>query len=209
MQEPYWWYVLRVKKDKERQVISDFIAAFKSIKPDCEYDVFIMESEKYYHNGKTILGKQYLKRPVFPDYVFIATTLPQEQFVILFGEFIKNSANIIKLLRYPNTSNSVNSQKCRYALSDEERMAMEIRFPNHHCLGRSVGKIVGDRLYITLGPLVGKVGLVQKACDVNSARDYDFIVRKIDRHHRTAIIEMVLFNRPMPMTVALEIIEKR
>lgn len=212
MQEPYWWYVLRVKQGKEHKVISEFTAAFENLKIDCEYEIFILESEQYYHNGKRIVGRQYKKRPVFPNHVFIATTLSQDEFIKRFSEFIFNSANIVKLLKYPNITKSAGSQgyrKNQYALYDEERIAMERRFPDHHCMGYSLGKIDGDKLTITLGPLVGKIGLISQI-DLSEALDsgYDFVVRKIDRHHRTAAIESTMFNRPMPMTIALEVTEK-
>ncbi len=210
MQEPYWWYVLRVKQGKERKVITDLTKAFRLINVKCEYDIFILESEQYYHKGKKIADRQYLKRPAIPNHVFIATTLPQDDFVRLFGTLIYNSANIVRLLKYPNTVGGAQATlKSRYALYDEERFTMEQRFPDYHCLGHSVGKVESDKLIITFGPLVGKVGLISQIDLSNTLKKgYDFVVRKIDRHHRTAVVEMMMFNRPMPMTISLEVTEK-
>ena len=57
----------------------------------------------------------------------------------------------------------------------------------------SKGFIEGERVVIQEGPMQGLEGLI----------------RKIDRHKRTASIEVELFMRRVEVNVGLEIVEKR
>ena len=50
-----------------------------------------------------------------------------------------------------------------------------------------------DKVIITEGPLKGMEGMI----------------KKIDRHRRTAAIEIEMFDRKVLMNVGLEIVEKR
>jgi transcriptional antiterminator NusG len=60
-------------------------------------------------------------------------------------------------------------------------------------VGMSTGIIENDKVRILEGPLVGLEG----------------IVKKINRHKRTAVLKMELFDRVMQVEVGLEITEKR
>ena len=57
----------------------------------------------------------------------------------------------------------------------------------------SIGYIEGDRIIITGGPLVGREGGI----------------KKINRHHRVAQIEIDMFGQKQVVDVALEIVEKK
>jgi len=57
----------------------------------------------------------------------------------------------------------------------------------------SKGFIVGDKINVTEGPLLGMEGFI----------------KKIDRHKRIAIISLKLFERETDVSVGLEIVEKR
>lgn len=57
----------------------------------------------------------------------------------------------------------------------------------------SEGIIVGTKIMVTKGPLVGKEGYI----------------KKIDRHTRKAWLEMKMFGKEQTVEVGLEIVEKR
>lgn len=174
-----------VKANTEQKAVRNFQQAFELKKLPYELEAFCPESEQFYRSKKLrILGKTYIKRPLFPGYVFVETNMPSEVFRSEFSEYIKNSAEIIKLLKYGDSED--------IALHDEERQRFEFLLKGKRCLERSTGFIVGDKITITGGSLVGREGAI----------------KKINRHNRTADIEIDMFNRKQTTKVALEIVSK-
>lgn len=185
MQEPYWWYVLYVKANTEQKAVRNFQQAFELKKLPFELEAFCPESEQFYRSKKfRTLGKSYIKRPLFPGYVFIETNMPAKVFRSEFSEYIKNSEEIIRLLKYGDSDD--------IALRDEERQRFEFLLKGKRCLEHSTGFIVGDKITITGGTLAGHEGAI----------------KKINRHNRTADIEIDMFNRKQTLKVALEIVSK-
>ena len=64
---------------------------------------------------------------------------------------------------------------------------------DNHEIDISHGLIEGDRIIITDGPLEGKEAMI---C-------------KINRHKRTAVLDVEMFGSNVGVTVGLEIVEKR
>lgn len=185
MQEPYWWYVLFVKANSEKSVVNDISNFAIANKIQCEFEAFVPESEHYFRSKKNReIGKQYAKRPLFPGYVFIETNLPSQEFIEKFAQYIYNSEDVIKLLRYGNSD--------QIALSEEERQRFEYLFKGKRYLEHSQGYIEGDKVIVTFGPLVGHEGSI----------------KHINRHNRIAIIEFEMFGKSMTVKVALEIIKR-
>lgn len=184
MRDNYNWYVLYTKTNTESRVISDFTEAFNNRKLDYSVELFCPESEMYYRKSKDATGGTYKKRPLFPNYVFIETDMPENDFIKEFSDFIYKSNDIIRLLKYGTG---------RIAIAAEERMRFEYLFKGKRCLDRSVGIIVGDKITVTLGPLKGFEGLISH----------------INRHNRTATIQVEMFGGVIEAKVALEIVEKR
>ena len=185
MQEPYWWYVLFVKANSEKSVINDISNFAIANKIRGEFEAFVPESEHYFRSKKNReAGKHYAKRPLFPGYVFIETNLPAQEFIENFAQYIYNSEDVIKLLRYGNSD--------KIALSDEERQRFEFLFKGKRYLEHSQGYIEGDKVIVTFGPLVGHEGSI----------------KHINRHNRLAIIEFEMFGKLMTVKVALEIIKR-
>lgn len=185
MQEPYWWYVLFVRSQTEHKVVDSFKRAYERKEMSYELTVFCPESEKYYKDKSTrALGKIYQRRPLFPGYVFIETNMPADMFRPATYDIIYNSSDIIKLLRY-ESSNDI-------AISRQERIRLEYLLKGRHCVEHSTGYMEGDKIVITGGPLIGMEGNI----------------KKINRHHRSAQIEMDLFNKKQLINVALEIVSK-
>lgn len=185
LQEPYWWYILFVHSGSESHVISDMKTAFGRKAPDAAFDVFYPEAEQYYRSKKLqIPGHRYRRRPLFPGYVFIETDMPEDRFLYEFSDFIYHSEEIIRILK--NGAGGI-------ALPDGERRRFEYLLKGKRCLEHSVGYIIGDKIVVEAGPLVGREGIIQK----------------INRHNRDAIIEAELFGEKITMKIALEIIAKK
>ena len=184
MEEPYWWYVLFVRTNSERRVVREITDYVKANKFNFEFEAFIPESEYYYRNKKRELWKEYLKRPLFPGYVFIETDLQSQDFLKIFSQIFHNSLDIIKILRY--------GENGEIAISTEERRRLEYMFKGKRCFEHSQGFIVGDKVIIENGPLIGREGNI----------------KYINRHNRIAKVEFEMFGRSMFADVALEIVKK-
>ena len=186
MQEPYWWYVLYVRSNTEHKVVDSFQKTFNSKRLPYELEAFCPESEKYYKDKQSrTMGKTYQKRPLFPGYVFVETNMPSDVFQTTFFDAICYSTDIIRLLRYGLSGD--------IALRQDERHRFEFLLKGRRYIKHSIGYIEGDRIIITYGPLLGMEGHI----------------KKINRHHRSAQIEMDMFNQKQIVDVALEIIERR
>ncbi len=186
MQEPYWWYVLYVRSNTEHRVVESFQQTFRKKSLPYEIDVFCPESEKYYNNKMSrTLGRQYIKRPMFANYVFIETNMPALEFRGAVYDIIYNSSDIIRLLTYGGSG--------EIAVKYEERVRLEYLLKGKRCVEHSIGYIQGENIIVTGGPLMGREGSI----------------KKINRHHRVAQIEVDIFNQKQIIEVALEIISKK
>ncbi len=184
MRDNYNWYVLYTRTNAESRVMTDFSDAFKKRSLDYDIEPFCPESEFYYRKKCVEGGKIYKKRPLFPNYVFIETDMPEDAFLKLFSEFIYKSNDIVRILKYGSSG--------KIALDADERKRFEYLFKGKRCLEHSVGIIEGDTIKVTAGPLVGREGLITR----------------INRHNRMATINMNMFGGTVEAKVALEIVDK-
>ncbi len=186
MQEPYQWYVMYVRANSEQRVIADINRYIQKQTFDYEFDPFCPESEYYYRSKQDrLIGKSYRKRPLFPGYVFMETTMPPEVFVREFGAYIYGSQDIIRLLRMGSSHGNI-------ALPIDERRRLEFLLRGKRCLECSVGYIVGDKVTVEDGPLKG----------------YEGLITYINRHNRYADIELDMFGGKIKARVALEIVQR-
>lgn len=185
MKEPYWWYVLHVRSNKEHRVVENFQQAYEQTGLSYELRAFCPESERFYKTKQSqISQRKYIKRPLFSGYVFVETNMPSKEFRTVFNDLLYNSNDIIRLLRYGNSD--------EIALKKEERQRFEFLLKGKRAIEHSVGYIEGDKIIITGGGLMGMEGCI----------------RKINRHNRTADIEIDMFNKKQTIKVALEIVSK-
>ncbi len=186
MREPYWWYVLYVKSNTEHRALRSFQKSMLKKTLPYEIETFCPESEKFY-KGKHLrtLGKTYIRRPMFPGYIFVETNMLEDEFRAHSFDIIYNSTDIIRLLRNGNDGS--------IALRQDERERLEYLFKGRRCIEHSIGYIEGDQIVVTGGPLVG----------------LESIIKKINRHHRTAQIEVDMFGQKQTVDVPLEIISKQ
>ena len=185
MREPYWWYVIYVRSNTEHRAVEALACAYEKSALPYSVDPFCPESEQYFRGDKSrVAGKRYKRRPLFPCYIFVETDMPAAEFRKYFYCATNRSSDIIRLLCYGNTD--------EIALRADERRRLEYLLKGKRCLEHSEGYIVGDKITVTGGPLVGMEGCI----------------KKINRHNRTAEIETELFNQKQTIKVALEIVSK-
>ena len=119
-------------------------------------------------------------KTLFPGYMFVNT---DSEKIEPFAERIKHSDQFAVVLSTDDRFTPV---------SNEEVFLIENAFANNGVLGSSIGIIEGDMVKILSGPLIGKEGLI----------------KSINRHKRTAIIELNMFGRISTIKIGLEIISK-
>ena len=119
-------------------------------------------------------------KTLFPGYLFVNT---DEGRIEAFAERIRHSDQFAVVLSTDDKFTPV---------SDEEVFLIENAYANNGVLGSSIGIIEGDKVKILSGPLIGKEGLI----------------KSINRHKRTAIMELNMFGRTSDIKIGLEIISK-
>lgn len=122
-------------------------------------------------------------KPLFPGYIFIATDKDYMSFREFYQQEISMFDGCVRILKYKDDVE---------ALYPHERLFIE-RFVNKDkVIDASLGFIEGDRIRIIEGPLIGNESLI----------------KKINRHKRTALIEVTLFGEVQTIELSCEIIAK-
>ena len=120
-----------------------------------------------------------ITRPLFPGYLFLITDNIDQVNTELW--------KLAGFTRILGTSGSF------VPLSREEVEAFRGLADHNYNVSLSKGYILGDQITVTEGPLKGQEGRI----------------KKIDRHKRTAIVEMPFLGKTTGVRVPLEIVEKR
>ena len=167
------WYVIQVKTGNEEK-IKDICE--RLIPREILIECFIPKTKRvrkirgFFHEREEIL---------FKGYVFMISDAIDDlyQSLKLIPELTKvlgnDGTNILPILK-------------------EEAIFLLKFGKEEHIIDMSKGYIVGSKIMITTGPLVGNEG----------------IIRKIDRHKRIAYIEVKFFDQITTVKVGLEIISK-
>lgn len=119
------------------------------------------------------------QRVLFPGYVFLTSSRPEELFLEL-----KKVSGLTRLL---GTGQEI------VPLSKEEEEFLRRIGGEGQVVECSTGFLEQDRIRITDGPLQGLEGCI----------------RKIDRHKRTAWLKVPMMGRVLEVQVGLEVVEKR
>lgn len=184
MTSKYNWYILYTKSNAEERVMSGISEAFRKRRLNYHFQPFYPKTEFYYRSKQAELdGTSYRMRPLFPNYVFLETDMPEAEFLQSFQRFIFDSSDIIRLLKYSDT---------HIALNDSEKDRLEYLFDGSRCLRHSIGKMLYGNVIVEAGPLKGK----------------ENIITHVNRHNRAATVNLDLFGAPIVTRVALEITEK-
>ena len=133
----------------------------------------------YYEQKKKYINKWHITNEIlFPGYIFMVSNQIDD---LIAG--VKKIPKLIKIL---------GNEKEIIPLYDKE-IEFLMRFgKKEHLIKMSYGYIENDKIIITDGPM----------------KDYEGIVKKIDRHKRKAIIEVEFFGRTMEVSVGVEIARK-
>ena len=172
-----YWYVAYTMAGHEKKV-EDYLNRYFWDKP---YKTIILLLE-IIHRKPQRVSKDV--KPMFPGYLIVESEVPSHEFFLDFKMAMNSSTHKIRLLSYGNTD--------EIAMREEERTAFLKLCNKEYCVEASIGIIVGTKIFIKEGPLIG----------------YESIIKKIDRHKRYAIIELEMMGGTREVRLPLEIIEK-
>ena len=114
--------------------------------------------------------------PIFPGYIFLVT----EQVGKLFYQ----------LKAVPELTKILGDGSEFIPIKDEEKDLLQRLGNEKHVTEMSVGYLVGERVVILSGPMKGMEGKI----------------KKLDRHKRTAVLEVGMFGRWVDVKVGVEIV---
>lgn len=171
------WFVYFVITGREEYVCR----CLNEIFSDDENEAFVPKIETVYRSSQKV--KMEIK-PMFPGYVFVDSVHDGRSFLEFSVTIKRNTKDIIKLLGQDGC-------ECMPVDMKTRDMLMSF-FDKNRIIEMSKGFIVGDRVYITSGPLEGR----------------ESTIRWIDRHKRKAIIDTEFFGTTVKTFVPLEIVEK-
>ena len=119
------------------------------------------------------------RKPFFPGYIFVDMEKAKAE---SFDRRLRKNKH--KLMEVDNVITAIRLEEQEYLmkLGGEE-----------HIIHHSEGFRMGDYVVITSGPFKG----------------YNGEIRKLDRHHRSAVISMSLLGRDMEVKIDLEIVENK
>lgn len=167
------WHVLQVYRGQEDQYI-------EKIQND-EFVAFVPRKVKWIKRKEVV---QRVEELLFNGYVFIETDKSYLEFLDHFHSNLKPVKSFIRLLGSKGFGEE--------SIHPHEKAFIE-NFTNHRKIVEpSIGVIVGDKVMITDGPLVGK----------------ESMIKHINRHKRQATLVFDFFGQSQELNVSLEIIKK-
>ena len=170
------WYVFWVKTGLEEKAAVEIKAAFNGAATPLQLTV-----ETFFRKQGKVKKETHF---AFPGYVFVATEIENDEFVIRARECVHKSKSVMKLLCYDNVNEA--------AVREEERVLIERIWQGKNCVETSTGFIEGDRIVVNEGPFIGR----------------ESIIKEIHLRRRQAIVEIEFMGEVRRITIGLEIIEK-
>ncbi len=167
-------YVLFVKTGNEKRV-ADLLKINKCLAP------FIPMIE-YYHIRK---GKEDKRMKIcFRGYVFIKSNLEPDNFIYVIDHFRPLTNDIFRVVNY--------GEPLDIALHNEECLMLDNIFGTDHCLHASQALVVGNRVHIVSGALLGM----------------ESVIKRISHRRKEAVLEIDFLGTKRELWVGLEILEK-
>lgn len=171
------WFVFHVQNGEEYKACKLLNKLFEKN----ESVAFVPQVEIVIKNAQSIRKEL---RPMFPGYVLADSILDESIFVDLAYKYARFSNCIFYLLGDKN----INYIK----ISEDEKKFLLSFCNDDYIVEDSKGFIVGDKVFVTSGPLQGR----------------ESVIRKINRHKRRAEVELVWFGDLRRIGVSLEIVTK-
>ncbi len=172
-----YWYIFWVLTGHERK-------AEKLVRNQlCDKDIepFIPLWESLFRRGGKVKTELNI---AFPGYLFIESSLGSTEFLQRTYNFVRRNKDMLNILRY--------GRSYEIAVRKEERTALERLFDDSHCVESSIGFIVGDKVYIESGPLVGMESIIQE----------------INKKKMEAYLDMEFMGGTRRFTVGIELLRK-
>lgn len=163
-----YWCVIHVKSGCLKEIIN-FFNAQENIY------AFVPKIEKWFANSQV---REYQTSVMYPDYVFIKTSLSKEEFNGKFKHTLQSIQRLAHLLEYDDC----------IALDIREQALLEKMLNGGEIVKHSIGKIVNTVLEIEDGPLIG----MEKQ------------VKRIDRHKRQAVLNCDMLGRIMKVPLEVK-----
>lgn len=169
------WYICFVQGGKEKSICRYINEKEK------EVEAFIPSVEIYQKKeGQSF----FVKKLMFPSYVFIKSDLGHSEFQIILKRLRNEKEGFIRELKHDNEDTT--------ALLPEERDFLEKLMNKDYIVKNSIGIIEGNQVVIRNGPLQG----------------YESMVKKVDRHKRIGFLEVDIFGKIVRVKVGLEVLKK-
>ena len=163
------WYVIFTLSYKTKRILSN-------LNTKKELEVFITGYEVCHRYTKEIKIK-----PMFDNYIFVKTTLNQEEFNSLLYRMKDDNDGLIKQLKNNETS----------ALTLKEIEFFNLVLDNHHIVRLSHGYQEGGKTHVVDGPLVA----------------YENHIVKVDKHNCCAFLDLIFFDRRIKL--GIDILSKK
>ncbi|MCQ2483596.1 MAG: antiterminator LoaP, partial [Clostridia bacterium] len=165
-------YCMQVRVGSEKTTIEE---CKKVIPSSLLNDIFApMRKESFKYNGSWTEKEKIL----FPGYVFVET-----------DDISKLHYELRRITRFTSL---IKAGTVPITVTEEDLYLINKLSDKSGVMEISRGYIIGDKIQIVEGPLIGLEGLIVK----------------IDRHKRRAILETHLFGRTQSIEVGLEIVQK-
>ncbi len=165
------WYVF-YSKLQDNETLLEVLNEQEDIR------AFIPKVEKWF---KCSEFSTYQLKEMYPGYVFIKSSLDEEEFKLKYTTLFETIGRLGGLLE----------QDKFISLHEDDRELMSWLFNNIGVVTHSTGKYNGDDLMITEGPL----------------RGFESKIKKINRHKHTAILDCKLLG--MNMVLPIEVINSK
>jgi transcriptional antiterminator NusG len=126
------------------------------------------------------------RKACFPGgYVFLRSSADVTEIIKVITPIASNTKEIYRLLNYGDN-------KADIAVWDYERQSIERLLDDDFCMTASIGFIEGDQVRVVSGSLVGM----------------ESQIKKINKHNRTAIIEVQFLGEIRKIVLMLEVLDK-
>ena len=172
------WFVLFVRSGSEERVAA-------LLKGSLDTDVYLpfVPKKAYPRIEKGTVIKQ--MKLCFPGYIFVQS----DNGVV---ELIRDVCPMVSLIKEAYHFLTYGADKQDMAMRGHEKAHMMQLMNADFCMDGSLGFLVGDRVQIISGPLVG----------------LESRIKKVNKNKRTAVVELLLMGQARETTLMLEFMEK-
>ena len=160
------WYVLFTLSQKTNQIVSH-------LNKRDNIDAFIPEYEFYYRKTK-----EYLIRPMFPNYIFVKTNYNQLDFNIMLNKMGEEKDGVIRQLSKDDVS----------ALRKEEIEMFELLLDANHVVRMSQAYLQDGRAKVYEGPL----------------QAFEKQIVKVDVHNQCAYLDLIFMKRRIKVGLKID-----